>query len=40
MEMEYKNEGGFIIMKAGGKMPDELLKTIRAINVLVEKEKK
>lgn len=36
MEMNYKNEGGLIVMKAGGKMPSELLKAIRAMGVLAD----
>ena len=35
MEMEYKKEGGFVIMKAGGEMPDELFKIIKAMGILV-----
>ena len=35
--MEYKNEGEVILMKAGGKMPDELMKALKAMGVLVEK---
>jgi hypothetical protein len=36
MELNYKREGGFIVMKADGEMPDELLKIIRAMEALVQ----
>jgi len=36
MDMEYKNEGGILICRAGGKMPDELLKVIYAMGILTE----
>lgn len=34
--MEYKNEGGLIVMKADGEMPGDLLKAIRAMGVLAK----
>ncbi len=35
--MEYKNEGGIIICNAGGDMPADLIKIIKAMGILTEK---
>ena len=38
MEMEYKQEGSMIICKAGGEMPDELLRAIKALGIIINGE--
>lgn len=38
MEMRYSDEGGYMVLRAGGSIPDELICILRAMDQLVNKQ--